>query len=61
MQTMRKRSVIKLIGLSALSLATLAACGKKEEPAAPAGSCAGCRRPCCRQAQGQLHVCEPDW
>ncbi|WP_429949702.1 BMP family ABC transporter substrate-binding protein [Comamonas sediminis] len=36
MQTVRKRSVIKLIGLSALSVAALTACGKKEEPAAPA-------------------------
>ena len=31
-----KRALIKLIGLSAVSVAALTACGKKEEAAAPA-------------------------
>ncbi|MFZ4286828.1 BMP family ABC transporter substrate-binding protein [Variovorax sp. HJSM1_2] len=34
----QKRSMLKLAALSALTVATLAACGKKEEPAAPAAA-----------------------
>ena len=36
MNDSRKRSLIKLIGLSAVSMAALTACGKKEEAPAPA-------------------------
>ena len=37
MTTLGKRALIKMIGLSAVSMAVLTACGKKEEaPAAPA-------------------------
>ncbi|MEG0975597.1 MAG: BMP family ABC transporter substrate-binding protein [Comamonas sp.] len=35
MSDLRKRTLIKLIGLSAISVAALTACGKKEEAAAP--------------------------
>ena len=36
MNALRKRTLIKMIGLSAVSMAVLTACGKKEEaPAAP--------------------------
>jgi simple sugar transport system substrate-binding protein len=35
---MRKRALIKMIGLSAVSLAALTACGKKEEAPAPAAA-----------------------
>ena len=38
MHPLNKRSVVKLIGLSAVSLAALVACGKKEEAAAPAAA-----------------------
>ncbi|MDR0217090.1 MAG: BMP family ABC transporter substrate-binding protein [Comamonas sp.] len=39
MTTLRKRALIKMIGLSAVSMAVLTACGKKEEaPAAPANA-----------------------
>ena len=39
MTTLRKRTLIKMIGLSAVSMAVLTACGKKEEaPAAPAAA-----------------------
>ncbi len=38
MRTVSKRSVIKLIGLSAISVAALTACSKKEEAAAPAAA-----------------------
>ena len=38
MNDLRKRSLIKLIGLSAVSLAALTACGKKEETPAPAAA-----------------------
>ncbi|RGE46219.1 BMP family ABC transporter substrate-binding protein [Comamonas testosteroni] len=39
MTTLRKRALIKMIGLSAVSLAVLTACGKKDEtPAAPAAA-----------------------
>ena len=38
MRDTRKRSLIKLIGLSAVSLAALTACGKKEEAPAPAAA-----------------------
>ncbi|MBV8247654.1 MAG: BMP family ABC transporter substrate-binding protein [Comamonas sp.] len=38
MTTMRKRALIKMIGLSAVSLAALTACGKKEEAPAPAAA-----------------------
>ena len=39
MTTLRKRALIKMIGLSAVSVAVLTACGKKEEaPAAPANA-----------------------
>ena len=38
MNDLRKRSLIKLIGLSAVSLAALTACGKKEEAPAPAAA-----------------------
>lgn len=39
MTTLRKRALIKMIGLSAVSLAALTACGKKDEaPAAPAAA-----------------------
>ena len=41
MTTLRKRTLIKMIGLSAVSMAVLTACGKKEEaPAAPAAPAA---------------------
>ena len=39
MTTLGKRALIKMIGLSAVSMAVLTACGKKEEaPAAPAAA-----------------------
>ena len=39
MNTLGKRALIKMIGLSAVSMAVLTACGKKEEaPAAPAAA-----------------------
>lgn len=39
MTTLRKRALIKMIGLSAISLAALTACGKKDDvPAAPAAA-----------------------
>ncbi|MEX8191657.1 BMP family ABC transporter substrate-binding protein [Comamonas guangdongensis] len=38
MTTLRKRALIKMIGLSAVSLAALTACGKKEEAPAPAAT-----------------------
>lgn len=36
MNSLRKRTLIQMIGLSALAMAALTACGKKEEVAAPA-------------------------
>ncbi|MFH4333472.1 hypothetical protein WAJ64_21445, partial [Acinetobacter baumannii] len=35
-----KRTLVKMIGLSAISVAALTACGKKEEAAAPAPAAA---------------------
>jgi basic membrane protein A len=38
MSLLRKRTLVKMIGLTAVSLAALTACGKKEEHAAPAAA-----------------------
>ena len=40
MSKLHKRTVLKMVALSAITVATLAACGKKEEAAAPAAPAA---------------------